>query len=174
MNPNTYESQTTRAISRKLFLIEKRGGGCEQCGYKKNIAALDFHHLEKSKKKFQLDARHLSNNRMEVLLEEFEKCLLLCANCHREEHYPNLDSIELAKNNWNNLRIKKINKPNCCDCNIEINYGCQRCRCCSNLYKRKSNRPNKCVLQNEINEHGYMWCGRKYGVSNTTVKRWLK
>lgn len=44
-----------------MELIESRGGKCEVCGYDKNIAALEFHHINPDEKEFQLDMRHLSN-----------------------------------------------------------------------------------------------------------------
>ena len=83
---NTYHSQTIRSLKRKLDLIELRGGGCEVCGYDKNLAALQFHHLNPGEKKFGLDARVLGNMKMETIISEFNKCILLCANCHLEEH----------------------------------------------------------------------------------------
>lgn len=89
--PNTYHSQTKRALTRKLKYIEMLGGGCSVCGYNKNIAALDFHHLDVNKKNFNIDGRKISNTKEEFLLEELSKCVLLCANCHREEHYREMD-----------------------------------------------------------------------------------
>jgi predicted Zn-ribbon and HTH transcriptional regulator len=59
MNPNDYLKQKERALSRKLEIIRLKGGKCERCGYDKNIAALEFHHLDPSIKSFQLDSRHL-------------------------------------------------------------------------------------------------------------------
>ncbi len=87
---NTYHSQTTRALKRKLKLIEMMGGGCANCGYTANISALHFHHLDANKKSFKLGARILSNRSWEAILEEAQKCELLCANCHAEEHNPEL------------------------------------------------------------------------------------
>lgn len=60
-NPNTYYAQTIRGLRRKLKLIDYKGGKCELCGYNKNIAALEFHHLNPSLKEFPLDVRKLSN-----------------------------------------------------------------------------------------------------------------
>ena len=68
MNPNDYVKQKERALSRKLELIKLKGGKCERCGYDKNIAALEFHHLDPSTKSFQLDSRHLSNTTRENVL----------------------------------------------------------------------------------------------------------
>lgn len=66
----------------KQILIEELGGKCIICGYNKYIGALEFHHLDPNKKKFHLsngDTRSLDKAR-----EEASKCVLLCANCHRE------------------------------------------------------------------------------------------
>ena len=60
--------------------------GCAICGYNKCDAALEFHHVNPENKKFSLGARnteYLSNR----VIEELNKCILLCANCHREVHY---------------------------------------------------------------------------------------
>lgn len=100
MNANNYEQQKLRGLKRKYEAIVTRGGKCEVCGYNKNIAALEFHHKNPDQKDFQLDIRHFSNNSLEKLQVELDKCALLCANCHREIHNKDLyiDNIpELIK-----------------------------------------------------------------------------
>ena len=97
-NPNSYHSQTKRAIRRKLELIQLSGGGCSKCGYNKNISSLEFHHKDSSIKEFQLDARNLSNNSMDKIMKEFAKCELLCSNCHAEEHHIEMEYETLLKN----------------------------------------------------------------------------
>lgn len=87
----SYERQYARGVKRKLILVEMLGGECSVCGYKKNLAALNFHHTEAGHKELGLDARQLSNRTWQVILDEVAKCILLCTNCHMEEHYPNLD-----------------------------------------------------------------------------------
>ena len=89
-NIQSYAQQKVRAISRKRELIHDRGGKCSICGYDKNIAALHFHHIDASNKKFNLDGRHLSNNTMHKISSEADKCILVCANCHAEIHHPDL------------------------------------------------------------------------------------
>ena len=84
----SYQAQQRRGRERKLQLIKLRGGKCEKCNYRKNYAALEFHHVNPKNKNFQLDLRSLSNRRWEVILEEVEKCRLFCSNCHAEEHNP--------------------------------------------------------------------------------------
>ncbi len=89
-NPNNYIVQQNRARSRKAQLVKIKGGCCESCGYKKNYAALVFHHKNSSNKLFNIDARKCSNTNWEQLLKELEKCSLLCQNCHLELHNPTL------------------------------------------------------------------------------------
>lgn len=85
-----YETQKDRGVERKIYLIKQAGGCCCRCGYDQNLAALQFHHLNPLEKKFKLDARNLSNRTWRAVLAESEKCIVLCANCHFEEHNPSL------------------------------------------------------------------------------------
>lgn len=85
-NRNTYYYQTKRAKERKLMFIEQLWWCCQKCWYKKNSAALEFHHTRD--KEFKLCSRKIANTKMETLREELAKCELLCSNCHREHHNP--------------------------------------------------------------------------------------
>ena len=62
---------------------EMLGGKCSKCGYNKCNAALEFHHVDKSTKEFEIAGAKYGWKRMKP---EIEKCILLCANCHREHH----------------------------------------------------------------------------------------
>lgn len=64
------------------------GGKCQECGYNKNIAALEFHHINPDEKEFQLDMRHLSNTSIEKLRIEAAKFVLIVT-----ENYTILNSI---------------------------------------------------------------------------------
>lgn len=75
-----------RAIKHQLILY--KGKKCEICGYDKCEGALEFHHLNPLEKDFQIGDIDLSNNlNIDDLKKEVDKCQLLCANCHREQHY---------------------------------------------------------------------------------------
>lgn len=92
-NPNSYVKQKARGLDRKLSMIKLMGGKCCKCGYDKNIAALEFHHINPEEKEFQLDARHISNTKMEKLEKELSKCILVCSNCHKEIHHEDLTGL---------------------------------------------------------------------------------
>jgi hypothetical protein len=57
----SYEKQRARGRERKLKLIELLGGRCSTCGYARNHAALEFHHMDPGQKVLQLDMRSLAN-----------------------------------------------------------------------------------------------------------------
>lgn len=176
-NANSYKYQVIRAIERKLYLINLRGGKCEKCGYCKNLSAFDFHHKDPSEKEDQLDTRKLSNSTMDWILKEFEKCLVLCANCHREEHNPNLKMnlvLERVSEFKNATKVKrKVCKPKCVDCGIEVNYTHKRCNKCEGLNRTSKNKPPKDLLIKEVEQYGKRWCAKKYNVARITISRWM-
>lgn len=67
----------------KKKAVEYMGGCCSKCNYNKCLAALHFHHLDPDEKDFQISSKSIS---WEKLVVELNKCVLLCANCHAEEH----------------------------------------------------------------------------------------
>ena len=81
-----YESQKDKGLKNKLKLLDLKGKYCQKCGYNKNTAALCFHHTRD--KLFGIDIRRCSNTSWTKLVEEADKCIVLCHNCHMEEHYP--------------------------------------------------------------------------------------
>lgn len=83
----------------KWYLSKKLGGECAICGYKNNLAALNFHHINPVEKSFEVDQRSCANRSMEELTKEVAKCILLCSNCHMEAHNKELtidDNMEFA------------------------------------------------------------------------------
>lgn len=97
INPNHYKQQRLRGLKRKYEAILSRGGKCEKCGYDHNIAALDFHHINPEEKEFEIDLRKFSNLSLEKLQKELDKCILVCANCHRELHNPDLTMTSVTE-----------------------------------------------------------------------------
>ena len=55
------------------------------CSYKKTPWAMDLHHIDESKKSFDMSSGGLTRS-WERTKKEADKCVLLCANCHREIH----------------------------------------------------------------------------------------
>ena len=59
---------------------------CVKCGDSRGYV-LDFHHINPDEKENTI-ARMTSNNyQLDKVYNEIKKCIVLCANCHREFHY---------------------------------------------------------------------------------------
>ena len=69
----------------KLKIVEIAGGKCGICEYDTCISALEFHHLDPSEKDFAITGTR-DTRRFELMVAEVRKCILICANCHREVH----------------------------------------------------------------------------------------
>jgi hypothetical protein len=80
------ESARTLEYGQKLKqrAVEYLGGQCIDCGYKKSIKALHFHHRDPEQKSFTIGKQ--KGLKWETMKMELDKCDLLCANCHAEKH----------------------------------------------------------------------------------------
>ena len=94
-----------RRYRAKEASVKYKGGKCEKCGFIGNLACFDFHHINPSNKLFNPNSTELANKSWEEVKLELDKCLLLCANCHRLEHndYNNELLLEIA-----NVQDKEI------------------------------------------------------------------
>jgi hypothetical protein len=73
-----------RRIKLKIMAVEYKGKKCSCCGYDKCINALEFHHVDGTK---EFGIAHKGYTRSWKLIQkELDKCILVCANCHREIH----------------------------------------------------------------------------------------
>ncbi len=89
-NRNAYRCKKCRSesIAKKRKIIKQKlidffNAKCNICGYNKCSSALEFHHLNREEKSFELSQRNYYRS-FKRLLEEAKKCILVCANCHRE------------------------------------------------------------------------------------------
>lgn len=80
-----YEKVKSHRQKIKEKAIEYKGGKCEKCGYDKCKWVFDFHHLNPEEKDFGIS--RYSVLAWEKVKKELDKCIMLCANCHRELHY---------------------------------------------------------------------------------------
>jgi hypothetical protein len=81
-NNHYYNNKDLYFNKRKWFFELKKELKCEICNFS-HPAALDFHHIDPTQKKFTISPN--KHNKKEVL-EEIKKCRVLCSNCHRIEH----------------------------------------------------------------------------------------
>lgn len=79
------EATQKRRDKVKEMAIEYKGNKCQLCGYDRCKDALEFHHLDPNEKDFGISAKGYTRA-WEKVQEELDKCILVCANCHREIH----------------------------------------------------------------------------------------
>lgn len=65
---------------------QRLGAKCQICGYDKCQNALQFHHIDPSKKKFAISDSLRKTFTQQEIDEEINKCILVCSNCHVEIH----------------------------------------------------------------------------------------
>ena len=70
----------------KKQAIDYKGGICVCCGYQKSCWALDFHHIDPSKKDFGISKSGHTKS-WDRIKQELDKCILVCKNCHAEIHH---------------------------------------------------------------------------------------
>jgi len=75
-----------RAEKRQYVQEKKVAVGCTSCG-EKHPACLEWHHTGEQQKEDSL-ARLIDANRPYAVLDaEMAKCVVLCSNCHRKQHW---------------------------------------------------------------------------------------
>lgn len=79
---NSYCAERWR--QRKIKAVEYKGGECLDCNNKYPMAVYEFHHLDPNEKEFAWNKMRLVSD--DKLYNELDKCVLLCANCHRIRH----------------------------------------------------------------------------------------
>lgn len=177
MNPNNYVAQQRRAWSRKLELIRMMGGKCTCCGYDKNVAAMEFHHINPEEKDFPLDARHLSNTTMERIIEESKKCILVCSNCHKEIHYPAQTKEQLVEKVYDNksLFTGKHRMSTCPVCGSQFRHVKGKIYCSDDCRQRAKGYPPKDEVEAKYHElKSKTKVAEYYGLSRKVITGILK
>jgi hypothetical protein len=76
------KAKKDHSIRARAYITEVKSRGCQLCGYNKCISAIEFHHV--GEKDFEL-TRSTSRS-INSIIREMAKCVVICANCHREIH----------------------------------------------------------------------------------------
>ena len=79
------KSRKQKESLRKWLQEYKQTLKCKKCG-EDRWYVLQFHHTDPSEKESEISALVYSGS-AKRLKEEIDKCVVLCANCHMEEHY---------------------------------------------------------------------------------------
>lgn len=136
------ENNYIKRWAKKIKAIEYLGGKCSKCG-NDNIFVLSFHHINPNEKEKNIN--DLTSSSWSVIEKEIKKCILLCENCHREEHYIISDTHKKGR----------INKK------IYLEY--------KNIYECSKCGYDKCV--NALEFHHINENNKDFNIGNATGKR---
>ena len=73
-----------RTKSAERFKMYKSTLSCIKCG-ENEACCLEFHHINPDNKAFNISEK-VRSLKWKTLLEEIEKCVVLCSNCHKKVH----------------------------------------------------------------------------------------
>src|SRR5690606_25036042 len=118
---------------------------------------------------FNIGAKIIAWTKIE---KELEKCVLLCANCHAEEHY-NQEEIEEQEKILSEFETKCREKTNCIICGKET-YNKRFCSqtCCG--LNPKIKWPSDNELQKMLNEMPVLYVAEKLNVSDSAIHKRIK
>ena len=163
---------------RKRDLISLYGGKCSLCGYNKSIKALEFHHIKPQDKKYALGTGNC--HKLQDDLTEAKKCLLVCANCHREIHdgfYNDVNLFDYQKID-NQVEIEKLSISKnlfCKDCGVQITIYSKSgyCNSCAQKHRAKvQNKPSREELKSLIRTLPFLKIATIYNVSDNAIRKW--
>jgi hypothetical protein len=145
---STYLSVTN--LKHRLYNEGLKLRVCELCGQDENWVG----------KKMSLILDHINGVNNDNRIENLR---IVCPNCNAtlETHGgKNVKHIDVPKNK--------------CECGNETFRNNKTCVTCSHEKQRKVERPDYITLINEIEKLGYKGTGRKYGVSDNSIRKWKK
>jgi len=157
----------------KQKLVEYKGGKCVRCGYHKPIwSAYDFHHLDPNEKDFSISGKSLSFEKLKL---EVDKCDVLCKTCHAEVHWEEIQERRIERLKFKRVLLEDKQCEVCGQTFSPNSFDSKFCnQSCTKLAQRKVARPSKDILQEDLTVMTWVAVGRKYNVSDNTIRKWSK
>jgi hypothetical protein len=175
------ENPKAPKIRKKLIEDGVKEARCENCKmthWMDAPIALELHHV---------DGNHYNN-----VLENLQ---ILCPNCHAQTENYGSSKLRMVFEERKTLKSickcgcrkyhrskqcaqcgikQRKKKNNICKCGKIIQQKSKMCEACNSINNRKVDRPSLDVLKAELESSNYSALGRKYGVSDNAIRKWLK
>ena len=161
----------------KERIIESMGGRCNICNYNRCSDALDLHHVDPTEKEVSLSGIRANPRSWARIVYELRKCVLLCANCHRELHAGIVvlpENYNLFDDEYVDYKLEKFQKETsyCPVCGVEKPIHNKTCShsCAAKLVGKVD--WDSVDLVGLLREHGsFTGVGEKIGVSDNAVRK---
>lgn len=144
----------SHSIKLKLFKLNIKNNICEKCGQTENW----------NNEFLSLHLDHINGNNRDNRIENLR---ILCPNCHSQTKTYSGKKNKRGKKKYNISLNKK------CDCGVLITNNATKCGKCYHDSRKKTIRPSINQIINDINNLGYSGTGRKYNVSDNTIRKWI-
>ena len=171
-----YVKNSRHNLKRRLLYV--MGDKCCICGYDKCPSALEFHHTNPEEKDFSISSN--ANIAFNKAVEEVKKCILVCANCHREIHaglikdieeYKSFDEQKCQEINQELIDLKQQKIHYCINCGKIISNKAERCPECARIERRKVDRPDREKLKELIRTLPFTHIATQYGVTDKAISK---
>jgi hypothetical protein len=148
---STYNSGNK--IKKRLYEEGLKNPICEKCGQD------EWWHGER----ISLILDHINGDHYDNRIENLR---IVCPNCEGTlpthcRGYKKINNIRIKKDTQEKNKIKRIKNQDKHFTNLSLS-------------QRKVKRPEFDSLKKEVNELGYSGTGRKYGVSDNAIRKWIK
>lgn len=151
----------------KLKLIVGFGGRCAICKTSGHPIIFDFHHLNPIEKDFAISSRIRA---WKQVVEEVQKCVMLCSNCHRLLHAGQV-TVPVDAPRFIEPEITIVEKE-CPVCGKGMPTNRKVCSTrCNGQQQSKIDISQLLILYQQY--QSYTAVGKILGVSDTTVKKHL-
>lgn len=174
----SYQNLKNHRKKRKQNIVYIMGDKCCICGYNKCQSALELHHLNPENKDFTIS--QTLNKELQTVINEIKKCVLVCANCHREIHAQIIEAP--INSSFIEERAQEILKEQekllmhqvfyCKNCGAICSKKDSFCFKCYNFLKRKVERSTREKLKTLIRTESFLQIGRQYNVSDNAIRKW--
>lgn len=175
---NKYAYLKKFQAQRKNDIVYTMGEECKICGYNKCNAALELHHIDPNEKEFSFSDN--VNLAWEKVKQELQKCILVCANCHREIHQGLIEQqlqssyiqerADEISQRISDITHHKISYCKYCGKIVYKNSNC--CVECAAKERRVVERPTREELKKLIRECSFVEIGKRFKVTDNAIRKW--
>lgn len=155
------------------------GNKCNVCGYSKCQEALEFHHLDPNEKDFNFGNIRANPKNLRNIIDELKKCIMVCANCHREIHYGHISVDNRMYLNENMLDENGLYSSEVCVCgNVKFGSSSYCSKSCAAKFsynhseRRLASEEIEKIIEIRIRKgYSFSKIGKIFGVSDSCVSR---